>query len=97
MAEDIKLIETLETLAHIELTKDERRLLAPQLDAILDYVRRLQRVNVAGIEAASAVKPVSAERLERDEPAGGLVRESALEGAPDTEDGLFRVPRVIKR
>jgi aspartyl-tRNA(Asn)/glutamyl-tRNA(Gln) amidotransferase subunit C len=97
MTEDLNAIKRLETLARIELTPEERERLSPQLDAILEYVRRLQGVDTSGVEAKAAVKPVPAEALRADEPADGLSREAALGGAPDARNGLFRVPAIIKR
>ncbi len=39
--------------------------------------------------------PRDASALREDEPREGLDRGTAFEAAPETADGLFRVPRVI--
>ena len=97
MAADLKLITKLEVLARIELTPHERERLAPQLDGIIDYVRRLQKIDTTGVEPAPMSKPVAIDELRTDEPVECLTREVVMGEAPDTDGKLYRVPSIIER
>jgi aspartyl-tRNA(Asn)/glutamyl-tRNA(Gln) amidotransferase subunit C len=79
-------------LARLSLTGEERALFARQLDDILAWAESLQAVDVSGVEPIAAR---GAAELRSDEERDGLPRETALSGAPDAAEGLFRVPRVI--
>lgn len=91
------MIARLEVLARIELTPDERKRLAPQLDGIIDYVRRLQQIDTEGVAPSPLVPPASIGDLRADEPAECLDRELVLGEAPDTDGEFYRVPRIIER
>ncbi len=97
MPEHPKLIATLEVLARIELTPDERERLAPQLDVIIDYIRRLQDVDTAGVTPSLLVSPASVGELRADDPEECLDREIVLGEAPETDGEFYRVPRIIER
>ena len=97
MTANLKLITELEVLARIELTPHERERLAPQLDGIIDYVRRLRKIDTTGVEPAPMSKPATIDDLRTDEPAECLTREVVMCEAPDTDGKLYRVPRIIER
>ncbi len=97
MAADLKLITKLEVLARIELTPHERERLAPQLDGIIDYVRRLHCIDTTGVEPAPMSRPATIDALRTDEPVECLTREVVMGEAPDTDGKLYRVPRIIER
>jgi aspartyl-tRNA(Asn)/glutamyl-tRNA(Gln) amidotransferase subunit C len=80
-------------LARLSLTGEERRLFARQLEEILAWAESLQALDTSGVPPMSHPRNTSA--LREDEPRQGLDRETAFEAAPETADGLFRVPRVI--
>ena len=90
---------TVDTVAHVarlaqlSLTSEERATFARQLDEILAYAESIQALDTTDVEPMS--HPVASEGLRDDAPAPELPRERALEGAPDTDGGLFRVPRVL--
>lgn len=80
-------------LAHLSLTDEERQLFARQLDEILAYAEAIQKLDTADVPPMShaAAKDAFREDVVRE----GLPRERALEAAPDAQDGLFRVPRIL--
>ncbi len=83
------------SLARLQLTKDEETLYARQLGDILAFATQLLRfdANVPGLTPADGVMPAA---LREDVVRPSVAREIVLESAPDrTNDGLFRVPRVI--
>jgi aspartyl-tRNA(Asn)/glutamyl-tRNA(Gln) amidotransferase subunit C len=89
-------VERIATLAHLELTDEEKDLFARQLADILAYAEQLQAVDTTGVPATAHVH--AALRSERpDEPRPSLTPEEAVANAPDAAAaaGLFRVPRVI--
>jgi aspartyl-tRNA(Asn)/glutamyl-tRNA(Gln) amidotransferase subunit C len=88
----VETVDHVARLARLSLTEDERALFARQLDDILAWAESLQAVDVSGVEPLAAR---GAGELRADQERDGLPRETALSAAPDTAEGLFRVPRVI--
>ena len=82
-------------LSRIELSETERETTRDQLNGILGFIEQLQAVDTTGIEPmAHAVDVV--QRLRHD-----LVTESDRRSdfqaiAPETEAGLYLVPRVVE-
>ena len=88
-------VERIATLAHLELTDEEKDLFTAQLAGILHYAEQVQQVDTTGVPPMAHV---GAERTERDdEPRPSMPTADALANAPDAalDAGLFRVPRVI--
>jgi len=88
----VETVDHVARLARLSLTAEERALFARQLDDILAWAESLQAVDVSGVEPLAAR---GGAELRPDEERDGLPRETALAGAPDAAEGLFRVPRVI--
>jgi aspartyl-tRNA(Asn)/glutamyl-tRNA(Gln) amidotransferase subunit C len=81
-------------LARLELSPAEVEKYSTQLSAVLDYVERLNALDVEGIEpTAHAVLVPTPYR--QDEPVHDTTREKSLSNAPDREDDFFRVPKVL--
>jgi aspartyl-tRNA(Asn)/glutamyl-tRNA(Gln) amidotransferase subunit C len=95
-------VRKLAALAHLALTDEECASFTQDLERILEYAESLQELDRTELES---VEPTSHALLERglggeaivreDEPRPGLDRNRLLEGAPDSGDGLFKVPRVL--
>lgn len=81
-------------LARLELTPDEESQFTEQLGAILGYVEQLADVDVAGVEPTAHAIPLS-NVARPDAPRPSLSRDEVLQNAPVTEQGMFRVPRII--
>jgi aspartyl-tRNA(Asn)/glutamyl-tRNA(Gln) amidotransferase subunit C len=82
-------------LARLELTDDELAVLAPQLDAIVDYMARLQEAPTAGVEPLAHALPV--ENVFRDdEPAASVPVDEALANAPARSGPYYAVPAVLE-
>lgn len=99
-------------LANLELTPEERAGMARDLNAILEYVDRLNALDTANVEPMAQISgrygvDESQQRgdrfsyASRDDVVEGLrrslPREEALRNAPDTDGTFFRVPKVIER
>jgi aspartyl-tRNA(Asn)/glutamyl-tRNA(Gln) amidotransferase subunit C len=83
-------------LARLALTDEERERLRAQLGVILEAAERVREV--AADDVPPTAHPVPQRNVFRDddEPWESLPAERALAGAPETEDGRFKVPRIIE-
>ena len=82
-------------LARIELTPDEERRLAPQLGEVLQYVNKLNELDVSDVEPTAHAAPLS-NVMREDQPRETLSQEDALRNAPKTANGLFVVPKIVE-
>lgn len=89
---DEKTVDSVARLARLQLDPDERARFARELESILSWAESLQALDTTGVPPMTG--GASAE-LRDDAPRDGLGRGEALGQAPDHEDGLFRVPRVL--
>jgi aspartyl-tRNA(Asn)/glutamyl-tRNA(Gln) amidotransferase subunit C len=89
-------------LARIELTPERRARALDELNGMLHIIERLQAVDTAGVEPLA--HPLSAHeevtlRLRDDvvlETGSEARRAELLANAPDTQGGLFLVPKVLE-
>lgn len=81
-------------LARLAVTEEELDLFAGQLDVILTSVARVTEVAAADIPPTSHAVGLT-NVFRQDVPRPGLSQRQALSGAPDAEDGRFRVPRIL--
>jgi aspartyl-tRNA(Asn)/glutamyl-tRNA(Gln) amidotransferase subunit C len=86
-------------LAHLELSDEEVKKFQPQLEAILEYMQKLNQLDTARVgPMAQVLAPgVSSPSLRPDETVTSLPQEVALANAPAAGPGLFKVPSVIER
>ena len=81
-------------LARLAVTDTELDTFAGQLDVILQSVARVGEVAADDIPPTSHSVPLT-NVLREDVVVPCLTRDEALAGAPDTEGGRFRVPRIL--
>ncbi|MGH9748165.1 MAG: Asp-tRNA(Asn)/Glu-tRNA(Gln) amidotransferase subunit GatC [Candidatus Acidiferrales bacterium] len=90
-------------LAHLELTPGEVELYRGQLDEILVYIGKLEKLDVSSVEPmaqvlfAPAVGDSAHPELRDDALVPCDVADAVLEQAPDAAKPFFRVPKVIER
>ena len=82
-------------LARIEVGADEAQALQRSLNGILGLVERLASVDTAGVEPMSHPESVG-QRLRADEVTQADRRADFQASAPQVEDGLYLVPKVIE-
>lgn len=82
-------------LARLDLTDDERERMQKELTVILGHAEKIQALDLDGVPPTSHPLPLS-NVLRPDDPRPSLPVEEALANAPATEDGRFRVPRIIE-
>jgi aspartyl-tRNA(Asn)/glutamyl-tRNA(Gln) amidotransferase subunit C len=87
-------IAHLTRLARLALSDDELDHLATQLDVILSSVARVGEVAAADIPPTTHAVPLK-NVFRADVVAPSLSRDEVLAAAPASEDGRFRVPRIL--
>ena len=80
-------------LSRLSLKDDEVVSMTKQLDAILEYVEQLERVDTAGVDPTAHLR-ADETPLRPDEPWPSLSQEEAVANAPKAAGGAFVVPRI---
>ena len=91
-------IEKIAQLAHLEISRAELLVFAPQIAEIVTYVEQLSEVDTSDIDPAIGGLTRAGELTDsaRDDIiAPSLGQKLALEEAPDAASGHFRVPKVL--
>lgn len=95
MSLNLEDVSRIALLSRIELSAAERETTRDQLNDILGFIEQLQAVDTAGIEPmAHAVDVV--QRLRADVVTESDRRADFQAVAPETEAGLYLVPRVVE-
>jgi aspartyl-tRNA(Asn)/glutamyl-tRNA(Gln) amidotransferase subunit C len=82
-------------LARIEITEEQAGATAAQLNDIFAMIERIGQVDTAGVQPMT--HPLDGiQRLREDLVEPLPEREELLRNAPEQQDGLFLVPRVIE-
>ena len=81
-------------LARLALTDDEITELTGQLEAILEHAAQVSALDTEGVAPTAHPLPL-VNVLRPDEPRPCLERDEVLAEAPATENGRFRVPRIL--
>ena len=92
-------------LANLELTKQERTHMVQDLNAILDYVDRLNQLDTSNVEPMAQVLLGSVngsgdDSMRSDIREGlrkSLLHEEAVANAAQTDGTFFKVPKVIEK
>jgi aspartyl-tRNA(Asn)/glutamyl-tRNA(Gln) amidotransferase subunit C len=91
-------IEKIAQLAHLEITREELKVFAPQIAEIVTYVDQLNALNTSEVEPSLGGLTPEGEQTDSardDEVAPSLGQKVALAEAPDAAAGHFRVPKVL--
>jgi aspartyl-tRNA(Asn)/glutamyl-tRNA(Gln) amidotransferase subunit C len=100
MAIDRADVEKIAELARLELTAEETDLFTQQLGSILKHVQKLNELDTTNVPPMSHCSPAGgdAEYAKRDDQVRpSLGQKIAVENAPDSEAGFFKVPKVVER
>jgi len=82
-------------LARIGISDAEARAVQSQLNDIFELIGQMQKVNTEGIAPMSHGQDMKL-RLREDVKTEGDQREQFLSVAPEKEQGLYLVPKVIE-
>lgn len=88
-------VEHVALLSRLELSENELDKFTGQLDAILEYIDVLNQVDTSAVEPMAHVLEIR-NVMRADEVQPSLLREAALQNAPDAEDGFFKVPKIVE-
>lgn len=93
-------VEYVAALANLELEPAELERMAQQLDAILEHIDQLNRLDTTNVEPmAQVLAPSSSPNpsLREDVVQACLDRAEALAVAAEADGTFFKVPKVIER
>jgi aspartyl-tRNA(Asn)/glutamyl-tRNA(Gln) amidotransferase subunit C len=82
-------------LARLELNEAEIEEFAGQLNAIIDYVERMNTLNTDGVEPLAHCLPVS-NVFREDIIKESLGTEKTLANAPEQDGQFFKVPKILE-
>ena len=92
-------IKHIARLAHLALDDEERAQTLQQLNDFFSIIEAVRAVDTEGVEPLAhplaAIRDVQL-RLRDDAVTEADQREAIQQSAPDVQDGLYRVPRVIE-
>lgn len=92
---DSKLVDRIAGLARLKLSDYERESLLADLNNILSYVEKLNRLDISAVEPTSHVLDLANVSRE-DEPRTSMPVDEALANAPDRSGNFYRVPKIIE-
>ncbi|HEY4719290.1 MAG TPA: Asp-tRNA(Asn)/Glu-tRNA(Gln) amidotransferase subunit GatC [Candidatus Methylomirabilis sp.] len=88
-------VEHVARLARLGLSEEEIERMRAQLDAILNYVDKLNELETRDVPPTSHAIPMT-NVFREDAVRPCLSQEEALANAPDRAEAFFRVPRILE-
>ena len=88
-------IDQVANLARLNLTDEEKKLYGEQLSNILDHAEELQKLNTDKIKPTSHAIPMK-NVLREDKAIPCKYSKDILKNAPEEEDNMFKVPRILE-
>jgi aspartyl-tRNA(Asn)/glutamyl-tRNA(Gln) amidotransferase subunit C len=88
-------VEHVARLARLALTDDEIEQLTVELGAVLEHAADVASLDLADVPPTAHPLPLR-NVLRDDDVRPSLDRDEVLAAAPATEDGRFRVPRILE-
>lgn len=95
MSLSLQEVEHIAKLARLELTEDQKIRYRKQLEAILDYVAKLQELDTKDVPPTAGIS-VGQTTLRADESHPGLSKDDLLKNAPEQGEGQFKIPPVFE-
>jgi aspartyl-tRNA(Asn)/glutamyl-tRNA(Gln) amidotransferase subunit C len=99
MAEKIskEQVEHIADLARIGLQDEEKIKLQEDLGSVLDYVDKLQQVDVSGVDPITNISGALNQTREDENGSSKILAENLFSMAPDTKDGYVKVRQVLAK
>ncbi|NLC63831.1 MAG: Asp-tRNA(Asn)/Glu-tRNA(Gln) amidotransferase subunit GatC, partial [Thermoanaerobacterales bacterium] len=82
-------------ISRIFLSDKEKDEITEELNAIMNYMEKLDEINLDNVEPIVHMAPAK-NVLREDKVWQSLDRDEALKNALDKDNGFFRVPRIIE-
>ena len=89
-----KEVEHVAHLARLRLNEEELEQMTGQLDTILAYFEKLEKLDTSGVEPTTHAFSIT-NAFREDQVVPSLEQKLALREGPDTNEDSFIVPRVI--
>ncbi|NLG31953.1 MAG: Asp-tRNA(Asn)/Glu-tRNA(Gln) amidotransferase subunit GatC [Syntrophomonadaceae bacterium] len=94
MALTIKEVEHVALLARLSLTDEQKMEFAEQLGGILEYANKLKQLDTEDVVPLNHILPIY-NVFREDEVYTGTTREELLSNGPLTEQGQYKVPKIV--
>jgi aspartyl-tRNA(Asn)/glutamyl-tRNA(Gln) amidotransferase subunit C len=95
MAVDRETVVRVARLARLKVPEDEAETLAGELSNIIGWIEQLDEVNTDGVEPMASVADMKL-RWRADEVTDGGIPAKVTANAPDPQNGMFSVPKVVE-
>lgn len=89
-----KEVEHVALLARLQLSEAEADNYTEQLNSILGWVHKLNKLDVSEVEPTAHVLPM-ANVFREDKVTASFEIEKVLANAPDSKGNFFRVPKIV--
>ncbi len=87
-------VKKIALLSRLEFSPEDMEEMQDSMNSILTHMEELNQYDTTGVQpTAHAVEQYNVMR--EDEPHVSFTNEEALSNAPDSEDGYFKVPKII--
>lgn len=87
-------VKKIALLSRLEFSPEDMEEMQDSMNSILTHMEELNQYDTTGVQpTAHAVEQYNVMR--EDEPHVSFTNKEALSNAPDSEDGYFKVPKII--
>jgi len=97
MAVTIEDVEHIAQLAKLRFSEAEKLKLKIELNTVLDYIDKLNELNLEKVEPLENINETLENVLREDIAEPCLSREEALKNAPAKTENFFKVPKVLEK
>ena len=95
MTIDLKTIKHISKLSRISVDDEKAKELAEDLNAIFDFIKKLNELKTDNIEPLTSVAETPL-KLRTDEVRSKNIRDQILKNSPEENEDFFVVPRVVE-
>ena len=95
MAVDIETVVRVARLARLRVPEGDLETLAGELSNIIGWIEQLDEVDTDGVEPMASVADMKL-RWRADEVTDGNIPDKVTSNAPDPQNGMFSVPKVVE-
>lgn len=95
MALSVKDVEHVSKLSRLSFGSDEKEDFVEKLNSVVDYIEKLEEVDVEGVDPTYHVLDLK-NVFREDEVKKSFDRKEITANAPSAEGGCFKVPKVVK-
>ncbi|HOB21943.1 MAG: Asp-tRNA(Asn)/Glu-tRNA(Gln) amidotransferase subunit GatC [Firmicutes bacterium] len=90
-----EVVEHVAKLAKLAISEEEAEQFTNEIAGILAYAEKLNALDTTGVDPL--ISPVPMQAVLRDDIVEeNLSQQEALAAAPEVQDGMFKVPRIIE-